>query len=180
MKATKVQIQLRIDDLVQFRLEGARFWDVRQYVTEKEKEPGSIWYRGENAKALSDATLWRYIRWADELIAEDTRSSRKKRLRLHIAKRQNLYAKAMSQGDTRTALAAADSEAKLLGLFPPRGVEMTGKDGGPIQHQATVVNVDLGARLAECLPAIRAAIAAENRDGMATHALPATNVPDAT
>jgi hypothetical protein len=28
----------------------------------------------------------------------------------------------MSQGDVRTALAAADSEAKLLGLFPANGV----------------------------------------------------------
>jgi hypothetical protein len=122
MKATKTEIQLRVSDLVQFRLEGARFWDVRQYVTEKERQPGSIRYRGENAKALSDATLWRYIRWADELIEEDTRSSRKKRIRLHVAKRQNLFAKAISQGDVRTALAAADSEAKLLGLFPANGV----------------------------------------------------------
>jgi hypothetical protein len=132
MKATKAQIQLRVNDLVQFRLEGARFWDVRQYVTEKENEPGSIWHRGENAKPHSEATLWRYIRWADALIAEDTRSSRKKRLRLHVAKRQNLYAKAISQGDVRTALAAADSEAKLLGLFAATGVEVTGKGGTPL------------------------------------------------
>ncbi len=125
MKATNTEIQrARVNDLVQFRLEGARYWDVRQYVTEKEKEPGSIWYRGENAKPHSEANLWRYIRRADKLISEDTRSSRKKRLRLHVAKRQNLYAKAISQGDVRTALAAADSEAKLLGLFPAKGIEV--------------------------------------------------------
>ena len=122
MKATKAQIQLRVDDLLTFRLEGARLWDIRQYVTEKEKEPGSTWYRGEGAKPLSDAMLWRYIRWADALIASDARSSRKKRTRLHVAKRQNLFAKAVSQGDIRTALAVLDSEAKLLGLYPANGV----------------------------------------------------------
>jgi hypothetical protein len=130
MKATKAQIELRVNDLVTFRLDGAQFWHVREYVREKEKEPNSIWHRGEGQKPLSDATLWRYIGKADALIADSCRSSRKKLLRGHVAKRRNLFAKAISQNDLRTALAAADSEAKLLGLHAQ-----------PIDHMMTVDNV---------------------------------------
>lgn len=125
MKATKTQIQMRVDDLVTFRLDGAQFWHVREYVRERERQTDSIWYRGDGQKPLSDATLWRYIGKADNVIAESSRSSRKKLLRRHLAQRRNLYAKAVALGDIRSALAAIDSEAKLLGLFPAKGVEVT-------------------------------------------------------
>jgi hypothetical protein len=124
MKATKAQIQMRVDDLVTFRLDGAEFWHVREYGTEREKVPGSAWYRGDGEKSFSEATLRRYIRKADDQIAESCRSFRKKRLRRHLAQRRNHYAKAVALGDIRAALAVADSEAKLLGLFPAKGIEV--------------------------------------------------------
>ena len=117
-KPTKAQVQLRTEEILRIRLDGAEAWDVREYVHEKEKEPGSPWELVEAGKPLSDSQLWRYIAKADALIAESCRASRKKLLRRHLAQRRNLYAKAVSQGDLRAALAAADSEAKLLDLFP--------------------------------------------------------------
>jgi hypothetical protein len=141
MKSTKAQIQKRVDDLIDFRLDGAQFWHIRQYVTENEKEKGSVWYRGEGNKALSDATLWRYIRRTDKLIAENCRSSRKKLLRRHAAQRRHLYAKAVALGDVRAALAVLQDEAALFGLYPHKKTEITGKDGERLTLQMLVLAV---------------------------------------
>jgi hypothetical protein len=133
MKATNAQVQARVEEVLAIRLDGAEFWDVREYAREKEQEEGSAWHVAEGDKPLSDGQLWRYIGRADKMIAESCRASRKKLLRRHLAQRRNLYAKAVSQGDMRTALAAADSEAKLLGLFAPIRVRHGGdKKSGPI------------------------------------------------
>jgi hypothetical protein len=117
MKATRAQVQARVEEVLAIRLDGAEFWNVREYAREQEQTPGSAWELKDGAKPLSDGQLWRYIGMADKLIAESCRSSRKKLLRRHLAKRRNLFAKALSAGDYRAALAAAESEAKLQGLF---------------------------------------------------------------
>jgi hypothetical protein len=128
-KATRATVLRRVEEVLRIRLDGAEFWDVREYAREKEKEAGSAWEPAEGAKPLSDPTLWRYIARADGLIAESCRSSRKKLLRRHRAQRRNLYAKAVLSGDYRTALAVLDSEAKLLGLFAPTKIAPTNPDG---------------------------------------------------
>ncbi len=132
MKATKAQVEQRIEEVLRIRVDGAEFWDVREYAREKEKEEGSAWFVAEDGNPLSDGQLWRYIGRADKLLAESCRASRKKLFRRHLAQRRNLYAKAVSQGDVRAALATLDSEAKLLGLFAPTKTEVTGKGGAPI------------------------------------------------
>jgi hypothetical protein len=116
-KATKAAVAQRVEEVLRIRLDGAQFWDVREYAREKEAEEGSAWQLSEGSKPLSDGQLWRYIAAADKLIAESCRASRKKLLRRHLAQRRNLYAKALAQGDVRAALACLDSEAKLTGLF---------------------------------------------------------------
>src|SRR5262245_49930337 len=123
-RATKAQIQARVEDVLRIRLDGAEFWDVREYAREQEQTPGSSWQLKEGAKPLSDGQLWRYIRRADQLIAESGRASRKKLLRRHLAQRRNLYAKALSAGDYRGALAAARDECELLGLYPAKRTEL--------------------------------------------------------
>jgi hypothetical protein len=116
-KPTKEQIRQRIEEILRIRLDGAEIWDTREYVREKEQEPGSPWELLEGQKPLSDSQLWRYMARADKLISESCRASRKKLLRRHLAQRRNLFAKSVSQGDMRAALACLDSEAKLCGLF---------------------------------------------------------------
>jgi len=118
MKATRAQIQLRVGDLIQFRLDGAQFWHICEYVRVMERDVDTVWFRGHDAKPLSDATLCRYIAKADAQITTMSLSCREKLVRQHLAERRNIYAKAIANGDRRTALAAKDSEAKLLGLFP--------------------------------------------------------------
>jgi hypothetical protein len=122
MKATKAIIQARVEEVLAIRLDGAEMWHVREYVREKEQEDGSPWRLAEGQKPLSDPQLWRYLAKADKLIAESCRSSRKKLVRRHLAQRRNLYAKAVSQGDARAALACLRDEAELLGLYPAKGV----------------------------------------------------------
>jgi hypothetical protein len=117
-KATTAQIALRVEEVLRIRLDGAEFWDVREYAREKEKEAGSAWTLPEDGKPLSDGQLWRYIAQADKLIAESCHSSRKKLLRNHLAVRRNLYAKCVSAGDYKAALACKRDEAELLGLYP--------------------------------------------------------------
>jgi hypothetical protein len=127
---TKAQVQLRTEEVLRIRLDGAEFWDVREYVREKERQKGSPWELQEGSKPLSDASLWRYIGMADELVKASCLSSRKKLLRRHLAQRRNLFAKAVSAGDYRTALAVAKDEAELQGLYPPKKVAPTTPDGG--------------------------------------------------
>jgi hypothetical protein len=124
MKANKTTVKLRVEEILRIRLDGAEFWDVCQYVREKEREAGSAWVRPEGGKPLAESTIWRYIGRADKLIAESCRSSRKKLIRNHLAQRRNLYAKAVSSGDYRTALAVKQDEAKLLGLYPAEKKEI--------------------------------------------------------
>jgi hypothetical protein len=132
MKATKAQAKSRVEEILRIRLDGAEIWDVREYVREKEREEGSPWHLAEGQKPLSDSQLWRYMAAADKLIAESCRASRKKLLRRHLAQRRNLYAKAVSQGDVRAALAVLRDEAELLRLYPSRNLQLTGKGGAPI------------------------------------------------
>src|SRR5262245_9938503 len=118
MRATKATVQRRVEEVLRIRLDGAEFWDVREYAREKEQEAGSAWELKYGGKPLSDGQLWRYIGRADRMVAESCRAHGKKLLRRHLAKRRNLYAKAVLAGDHRTALAVLDSEAKLEGLYP--------------------------------------------------------------
>jgi hypothetical protein len=107
----------RVEEILRIRLDGAEWWDCCEFVREKEQEEGSAWHLADGDKPLSEASLRRYLTKADQLIAESCRASRKKVLRRHLAQRRNLYAKAVSAGDYRTALAASKDEAELLGLY---------------------------------------------------------------
>jgi hypothetical protein len=128
-KATAALVARRIEEVLRIRLDGAEFWDVREYAREKEAEEGSAWHLADGAKPLSDGQLRRYVARVDAMIADSCRASRKKLLRRHLAQRRNLYAKAVSQGDIRAALAVLSDEAKLLGLYAPVKVAPTNPHG---------------------------------------------------
>jgi hypothetical protein len=125
-QATGPQVEQRIEEILRIRLDGAERIDVIAYVRELEKEPGNLW---TSDTPLSKGQISRYIGWADRAIIDSTKTSRRRRLRHHIAKRGNLYAKAVSQGDIRTALAILADEAALLGLYPEKktALDITGK-----------------------------------------------------
>jgi hypothetical protein len=128
-KADKALVARRVEEVLRIRLDGAEFWDVREYVREKEAEPGSAWHLEEGAKPLSDGQIRRYQQRADALLERSHERSRKKLLRRHLAKRRNLYAKAVLAGDVRAALACLRDECELLGLYAPKKVAPTTPDG---------------------------------------------------
>lgn len=126
---TKATIARRVEEVLRIRLDGAEFWDVREYAREKEAEEGSAWHLAEGEKPLSDGQLRRYVSRVDRMIAESCRASRRKLLRRHLAQRRNLYAKAVAQGDIRVALSVLADEAKLLGLYAPVKTALTNPEG---------------------------------------------------
>jgi hypothetical protein len=117
VKPSKATIARRVEEFVQIILDGAEPHDLRQYVSEMETKEGSPWKLAEGMKSLSDRQIRRYAVAAEKVIAESVRTSRKKIMRRHLARRRNLYAKAVSQGDMRTALAVLADEGKLLHLY---------------------------------------------------------------
>jgi hypothetical protein len=147
-RPTKTQVQARVSEILRIRLDGAEFWDLCEYVREKEQEEGSPWKLAEGQKPLSDSQLWRYIAKADREIAASCRASRKKLLRRHLAQRRSLYAKAVSAGDYRAALACLQDEAKLLGL-DKRDTDLPEKQRGP------TIQIGLFARVEQYLPVLR-------------------------
>jgi hypothetical protein len=132
-KADKALSARRVEDLLRIRLDGAQWWDVREYVREKEGEAGSAWFVAEGEGPLSDGQIRRYQTKADKLILSSHERSRKKLFRRHLAQRRHLYAKAVLAGDYRTALAVAVDEARLQGLYPAERHEHTGKAGGKVE-----------------------------------------------
>jgi hypothetical protein len=117
-RASKDLVDARVNDLVGIILDGAVLeFDLCEFVREKEQEPGTPWALAGGEKPLSYSQIRRYAARAERVIADSTRTSRKRRLRKHLARRDRLYALAVQQGDIRAALAAADSQAKLEGLF---------------------------------------------------------------
>src|SRR5262245_12864078 len=135
MRATDPIIRLRIEDVLRIRLDGAEGWDVRRYVAEMEAAGTPPWAVPEGGKPLSERQIRRYVEAADRLIDESCRTSRKKALRRHLAQRRSLYARALNKGDERTALAVLADLAALEGLYPPKGVRVSGKAGSPVVLQ---------------------------------------------
>lgn len=143
-KATKLQTERRIDGLLRLRLDGAEWWDIREYVREKEVEAGSAWHLAPGASPLSDSQIRRLAAQADDLIGSSRERNRAKALRMHLARRRNLYAKAVRAGDIRAALACVRDEAELLGLYPPKHAkhEHLGKGLMPVQFVEVPVDKD--------------------------------------
>src|SRR5262249_20399683 len=131
-RATKKQVEARVTEILRCLLDGAEVWDLVDFVRKREAEAGSCWTVKEGAKPLGYSMIRRYAARAEKLYQESCRGSRKKLIRRHLARRRHLYRKAVSQGDTKAALAAIRDEAELLGLYPPKGMAVTGKAGGPV------------------------------------------------
>src|SRR5437868_5416339 len=111
MKATKTEVRQRVDEILRIRLDGAEFWDVLQYITEKQAAFAAPWAIPEGGKPLSERTVWWYIQQADRRVAESCKEGRKRALRRHLAQRRSLYARAVNTGDLSTALRVLTDEA---------------------------------------------------------------------
>ncbi len=80
---------------------------------------------------------YNYVAKAKKQIEETGAIDRAYRLAEHVALRRDIRRKAFDSNDLRTALAAAQDEAKLLGLYPAEQFDLRGKDGGDITIRVT-------------------------------------------
>jgi hypothetical protein len=119
-KSTQAVVQQRVEEVLQIRLLGAEFADVRQHAQEKKWKVG-------------DRQLWRYIEESDALLARTLEKDCDKPLARHVAQRRALFARCMAVSDYSNARAVLKDEAELLGLYPAKRTELTGKDGGPLE-----------------------------------------------
>jgi hypothetical protein len=103
-KSDNAETLKRVEEVLRIRLDGAQFHDIVQYGSEQG------WNVGERQ-------IRKYIARADDLLVERQEKSRKRLLARHVAQREALFARALNAADYRTALAVADSTAKLQGLF---------------------------------------------------------------
>jgi hypothetical protein len=103
-KSDTAEVAKRVEEVLRIRLDGAQLHDIVQYASEK-------------GWAISDRQVSTYIRRADDLLVKRQEKSRRRLLARHLAQREALFARAVNAADLRTALAIADSTAKLQGLF---------------------------------------------------------------
>jgi hypothetical protein len=118
MKASKATTRARIEDIARVIIGGAVPFQIGPYVAEMEAKGEPPWTIPPDGKPLSRRQIRRYIRWAERLMAQACRTDTEKLLREHIARRLNLYSRAINKGDDRTALAVLQDLAKLQGLYP--------------------------------------------------------------
>ncbi len=97
------ELKVRVEEVLQLLLAGAGPWDVEQYAKQKQWE-------------VTEKTLRRYRRAAEKALKPSIEKRRDKLLTLHLAKLRDLYAKALNNGDVRTALLVLKSEQELMGL----------------------------------------------------------------
>jgi hypothetical protein len=135
MKADKATVQARIEDIARVILDGAMPFQIGPYVAAQEQAGEPPWIIPENGKPLGIRHIRRYVRRAEALIADAARTNRTKLLRRHIAQRQALYARAVSQGDTRAALAVLRDLAELQGLYAPKESKNAGNSDQPTDGQ---------------------------------------------
>ncbi|HJZ55893.1 MAG TPA: hypothetical protein VKE74_13070 [Gemmataceae bacterium] len=105
MRSDRTTLTQRIEEVLLIRLDGAQFHDVVRFGSEKG------WNVGERM-------IRKYIRRADELLAERLDHRRRRVIARHIAQRETLYARAVNAADYRTALAILMDLDRLLGLYP--------------------------------------------------------------
>ncbi len=142
-KAEAIIVQLRVLELVRLRLRGAQFWDVREYIAEKEVEEGSPWKLPPRAKPMSERQIRNYVRRADTIVQRSGRIKGSVAISQHFARREHLYAEAVLTGDLRTALACLQDSARLKGLYPAEKKEVEHK--GELRINKVIVNAPVHA-----------------------------------
>ncbi len=95
-----------MSEVLTIRLNGGEMHNIREYAKEK-------------AWGVSDVQLTRYINEADKMLGESLERDKEKLITRHLAQRRDLYARAIQDGDVRTALAILRDEGELVGLYAP-------------------------------------------------------------
>jgi hypothetical protein len=130
--ASKSVIKHRVQEVLRLTLAGAEFPEIRQHAKQQGWE-------------VSDRQIRRYMEAAYRQFTKLTIHDAEQLVSRHIMQRRSLFARALKNGDLRTALAVLQDEAKLEGLYPPAKVAPTTPDGR--QPYAPHCSIELQERL---------------------------------
>jgi hypothetical protein len=167
MKASPATVQARVEEILRIVLDGAKTWDIRAHVAEKEAEGEPPWTVEEGNQPLGERQIRRYVARAEALIVKSLKVTRKKTLRRRIAQREALYARAVAQGDTKAALAILRDLDELAGNYPPRKVAPVSPDGKS-EYGTTLTDAERAAALAALYARLGAKPGGETPEGTAS------------
>ena len=102
--------------MLRLLISGAGYPEIRQYSTDQ-------------GWKLSERQIRRYIEAANRKFAEAVDRNRDQLLGRHLMQRRALYARALKNGDIKTALLVLQDEASLMGLYAPVKIAPTTPDG---------------------------------------------------
>jgi len=125
------ELERRVTEVLNIRLAGGQFSDLRQYASEQ-------------GWGVSDRQLRRYVEKSDAAVAAAVEQDRDRLLAMHLAQLRFLYTRAVEAADWRTALAIKKDEGELLSLYPARVVknEHSGPNGAAIPHEHQITDAD--------------------------------------
>lgn len=119
-RAPRIVVQRRLDDLTKLRLTGNGIIEIRQFIRHEEGRSGSAWHIDPDVKPMSDDMIWKYIRRADKGICGVHVEGRRRSRRAGLAKRKEIYRRAMLKDDLKTALEVLKDEAVMRDLYPAK------------------------------------------------------------
>jgi hypothetical protein len=126
MRSDNMTVIQRVHEILAIRLQGAEFHDVMQFAADK----------GWN---LRERQIRNYIAKSDELLAKTLEPDRQKQYNRAVAQRHALYARCMSVADLSNARGVLKDLSDLLGLYPAKKTEITGKDGALLRTENVVL-----------------------------------------
>ena len=115
-KSSNNIVRNRVQEVLRLTLAGAEFPEIRQHATQQ-------------GWKVTDRQLRRYMESAYREIAQLSDRDAEQLLGRHLMQRRALFARALKNGDLRTALAVLQDEAKLENLYPPTKIAPTTPDG---------------------------------------------------
>lgn len=120
MKSGVAGTLLRVERVMRLRLMGGTFLDILNYAEQPAdpQDPGD-----DRPWKVKRGAIYRYIRAADDRIAQTVEKDRGKLVDLHLARRETIYARSMASSDYGSALRTLQDSAELLGLYPPKRLE---------------------------------------------------------
>lgn len=116
IRANTAIVQQRIQEVLKLLLAGAEHHEIAKYAQDQHWE-------------VSDRQVQRYERLAYKKLAKLSRHKQEELFGRHLLQRRGLYARALREGDIRTALQVLRDEALMQGLYPPTKVAPTTPDG---------------------------------------------------
>jgi hypothetical protein len=114
-KSTRREIHARIEQVVELRLGGAELAQV-------------VHYANQNAWSVGTRMCQKYIAAADLRIAGQAEKDRARLIALHVARRMNVFRRAMDRDDLKVAMAVLKDLGQIQAIYPTQALRLKLED----------------------------------------------------